>query len=305
MKIPPFSILGLSAVLAAGILIGCDSKAPTGSGPAPSSTSSGSSNPTGAGTNSPNSSAPTSGKSSNDSTASKSDHSPTSQPAPTDPTLAWVTGPDLARSAVPADLASLPCYKYYGLGSPTQDISITFSNGNSKLSGTVSMHLKKVENGVAKYVVSRSGDLGQKLGNDYIELRKDGIYDVGNSLITLQHPILDLPANPKDGTQWSSDGTSQLGGQSIRQVISFTAKSNQKEKIGGLMQTALLITGKGTETQGGKTSDLTIKLYCVPELGQIKQVFVDKAKGQPAVTMTYEASNQTQKVGASPESGAR
>lgn len=167
------------------------------------------------------------------------------------------------------------------------------------------MHLKSVDNGIAKFVVSRSGDLGQKLGNDYIELRKDGIYDVGNSLISLKHPILDLPADPQDGAKWSSDGTSQMQGQSIRQVINFTAKANQMEKIGGKMQSAMLITGHGTETQAGKTSDLTIKLYCVPELGQLKQVFVDQAKGQKPLTMVYEAVGQTDKVEVSAAKGAK
>lgn len=165
-----------------------------------------------------------------------------------------------ALSALPEDLRSEGT-AWLGLDEP---VTNTYrASGDPRLTGeSTSTFTYKREGGELLVTFNRTGSLGIVLGNDTNAIENDGIFTTNMSVVTLNRPVLVMPADVKVGSTWKSEmETSNAAGAKATISQSTKAEAIEKVTIAGQTFDALRVVTTGTLTQdvNGAKSNGTIR----------------------------------------------
>jgi hypothetical protein len=200
--------------------------------------------------------------------------------------------PALDRGKLPKELES-DAYHYFGLNlEKSLNVQITNSKTGVISTGSESVKLTDVKNGVATFDQTSTGGLADQVGTETVELRKDGVYLVHSDKIDVGKPQLALPVGLTAGKSWKVDSSMQAGDRHLRQQVTYTVVGEQSVTSGGKSITALFVSGKGTVTglDGKKTQAMTDNQWYAKDMGLVKEIETvsQTGKGQKPVTFTME-----------------
>ncbi|HXH62501.1 MAG TPA: hypothetical protein VNI20_14240 [Fimbriimonadaceae bacterium] len=135
-------------------------------------------------------------------------------------TPAKIELPDALKSAA---------WDYSGLGE-TRMLTYTgkIAPGAMESDGTQTSELQSVKDGVATYLVDRTGGLAL-MGTDTVELSDKGVSTTGSSIGQFEEPALELPADFAVGKTWESKAT--ITAQGIKRTLVSENKATKEEKV--------------------------------------------------------------------------
>jgi len=196
----------------------------------------------------------------------------TPEATPATPSPSAPSGPAPTEGQVP-DTLKTDGYHYYGLGySKPMNLEISISDQpNSTVSGTQTISLKEIKDGVPTYKIERTGPLA-KLGAQEVELKPDGIYNTASTVAKVSAKDLEMPAKLTPGSTWKShtevdQGTTKMVNDSV-----FKVGGIEKVQTKAGEHEGLVITSTGVGTVGDKKVHTTSKSWYVKDLGGVKTV---------------------------------
>jgi hypothetical protein len=149
----------------------------------------------------------------------------------------------------------------------------------------------KVENGIGKYDVIRTGPKASILGNETIWVQPDGVFTMTSTRGRLENPILGLPPDFKVGKEWKRSGVFFDNPSMTKTEIEDDCKVAAAEKVktaAGEFDTLRLDT-TGTIKQATLTRKVTSKSWYAKDIGLVKCEIVAKdADGRDAGTLKME-----------------
>lgn len=208
---------------------------------------------------------------------------------------AVATPPDPTPADLPADVKT-EAFAYLGLDTEgTSDYEYGQLEGVDPQPGTQSIELVS-EDGENIYVISRGGSLAN-LGNERLEAREDGVYQVEMSLGELPEPTLMMPADVAPGKTWTT--SFELDNTTSSQPINFNvnhkAERVEKVTVPSGEYDALLVTATGTMKVGEDEYKLNSKTWYAKGIGTVKMTLdADQGNGQSSnatIALTKEQSD--------------
>jgi len=177
-------------------------------------------------------------------------------------------------------------FAFYGLGNKDPiKLELKIPSQKRTYSGSATPIFKDTVGEVARYVITRTGELKDLLGDEIVEARADGIYVIGNSMGALSKPTLDLPANPKKGFKWRVKSVLKTKNETIRQNIVCKVIGLVPVDDHGKKAEALLIKTNGYVTLGGKLTPTSAKYWYEKNVGLIRTDLRVTPEGQKPVVM--------------------
>ena len=130
-------------------------------------------------------------------------------------------------------------FEYFGLGN-TGPVKYTFVRveGDKPESGTQSVELKAVGDGIADFVIRRDGALSA-LGVEDVQVKPDGVYLVSSTHGSPEKPVMVMPSKLEPGATWGGDHTLKSPDGS---EVKYSGKSKFEKKE------TLTVAGKSYET---------------------------------------------------------
>jgi len=235
-------------------------------------------------------------------------NSPPKSPAPDTKPLVTTDAPKPSQSSSestptpaskPPSASELPAslkhegYEYEGLAnSKPMDMELVQGGANNVITGSQSITLKEVKNGVATYTVERTGGLSV-LGSEIWSLESDGIYTTSSSLASLSPRAMELPASPKPGMTWhfhlkSDNPDNKMDVENNCKVIGFepvTTKARSYEK-------ALLVEQNGSGTLRNQKVRTVSRIWYVKGIGTVKAQVKDSLPDGKSQTLTIQETKQ-------------
>ncbi len=193
--------------------------------------------------------------------------------------------PAVDPASVPAELKH-EGYEYYGLGAEKPiNMEIVSSAGNAIQTGEQSVKLKSVEGGKAIYEITRTGQLGQQLGNMEVRVEKDAIYVHSSPIATVGEKDIELPASLAPGSTWKTRTIVKQDGQTMDVTNDFKVEGVEKLKTKVGEYDALLVTSKGSGTVQGQKLRMETQSWHVKGRGNIKTIM-----------KTFDATNRANTI---------
>lgn len=123
----------------------------------------------------------------------------------------------------------------------------------------------------AVFSITRAGAMSD-LGNEDVEARKDGIYQLKMAMGELDKPMLVMPGDVKEGSSWPSEFTLDKveGSKKVVFKVENKAEKIEKVKVPAGEYDCLKVTTKGTMTVDGKVSNLDSSAWYAKEIGSVK-----------------------------------
>src|SRR5579862_2889737 len=209
---------------------------------------------------------------------------PQTTPAPAPKSDPLPPKTDLDRSKLPASLKT-DAYAYYGLSYPKPlDMEITSSDARAGvLTGSMAIRMTDVKADSATFSVEATGSLHDRIGDEVVALKPDGVYVVSSDMEKFTKPQLDLPTGFVAGKPWSVDSTVEMAQGKMRQVLKSSCKGSRNVKIGDTTYPALYVVGEGTYTGAGISARVVMREWFVKDIGVVKMELVQTPKGKPPV----------------------
>jgi hypothetical protein len=177
-------------------------------------------------------------------------------------------------------------FAYYGLGNKEPiKLELKIPSQKRNYTGSATPIFKDTVGEIARYVITRTGELKDLLGDEIVEARPDGIYVIGNSMGALSKPTLDLPANPKKGFKWRVKSVLKTKNETIRQNIMCNVIGVVSVDDHGKKADALLVKTNGYVTLGGKLTPTSAKYWYEKNVGLIRTDLRVTPEGQKPVVM--------------------
>lgn len=174
-------------------------------------------------------------------------------------------------STLPADLSASDAFQYYGLGRTEALKYEVKATDQPDRTGEQKVVFTGMKDGKALFSVIRLGDLSGTMGNQELELTKEGLYTTGTSLGTVPKPSLELPLSLKTGSTWkSSQKLESHLGQQIETSSTYKVVGPKKVKTKAGDFDALLVTAKGKVDVDGQKIDLEMTQYLAKGYGAVK-----------------------------------
>lgn len=170
---------------------------------------------------------------------------------------------------LPEELKS-EAYHWFGLSNPNPvNMEVSLAGGIT-YTGTQAIALKTVGDGRAEFEITRSGTLGERFGNETVELRKDGIYDLSSTVMKTDSHPKEMPSALPVGASWTNSGKFDREGQSmeLNQTLRVARMEDVQTKAG--KQSAMLVTSDGTMTSAGAKSKMQVRSWYVKDKGLVK-----------------------------------
>ncbi len=197
----------------------------------------------------------------------------------------------LPISSVPADLKH-EAFDYYGLENlAPMEFEVVSTALTTVESGTATTTLSAVEGGVAKFITARTGTLSQ-MGDEEVEVRKDGVYNTKIGGHPIEPAQLVLPVDLAVGKTWTTSGkvTAQTpqGLKTFDQKFSYRVVGPEKVKTKAGEFDSLKVLANGTITLDGKKNQSEVVAWYVKRMGTVKMEI--KSTGAQKVTMSIQAT---------------
>ena len=123
----------------------------------------------------------------------------------------------------------------------------------------------------AVFSITRAGAMSD-LGNEDVEARKDGIYQLKMAMGELDKPMLVMPGDVKEGSSWPSEFTLDKveGSKKVVFKVDNKAEKIEKVKVPAGEFDCLKVTTIGTMTVDGKVSNLDSSAWYAKNIGSVK-----------------------------------
>ena len=188
-------------------------------------------------------------------------------------------------------------YHYFSLsyGKPL-DMEMTTKPDNGVLTGSMATRMTQVAKARATFIVETTGALNDRVGNERVVLKPDGVYAVSSDKEKLTKPQLELPTGFISGKAWFVDSTVVAPAGKVRQQIKYSCAGTQTIKIGATTYSAMCIVGVG-KFSGAVSAHVVTREWLVKDIGTVKMEMVQTSKGKPPVTfnMTWKPTDSKAK----------
>lgn len=144
--------------------------------------------------------------------------------------------------------------------------------------GELKVTRTEVKDGKLKIERQRTG-LAQ-LGNDSVEVRKDGVYVVKMANVDLSTATLELPADLSVGTTWSDTSEIEVNGVQMKNKATYKVVGDKSVKVPGGTFTCREITASGTISINGAVNPLKVNAFYAKDVGLIRMQLDTKSNGQ-------------------------
>lgn len=143
---------------------------------------------------------------------------------------------------------------------------------SSKQSGTVRVKKLPDKDGHESYEIIREGDLAG-LGTDTVEVRPEGVFNTGNTILETDAPSQELPAHPESGTKWKTELKAKANGQEVRGNMEFVVRGTESITISGKTMDALVVDATGAMKMGGQSLKMKSTSWYCRQLGLVRQTY--------------------------------
>lgn len=204
-------------------------------------------------------------------------NAPVPEPEASESTEAATTADAETVKTLPADLEHDGMH-YSGLNA-NRVLSYKISQkGMPDQFGELKITRTALKDGKLAIVRQRPG-LAQ-LGDDEVEVRKEGVFVTKMSAGSLENPTLELPADLSIGSTWSDTSEIEVNGTQMHNKATYKVVGDKSVTVPGGTFLCREISATGTITMSGAVNPLTVNAFYAKDVGLIRMQLTTKANGE-------------------------